>query len=272
MKNISLNFGSIKDTIYRISSNKMINEGFTKQFIDSFVAELKEKPILNVQYLIYKNIEKSSFSREYLAERFLNQNLNLISSYDFNDILKENKDLRIKILNDIHVGANSKNEELYESVHTLIKSKTSKGFNDFDEENKAYEFVINYLTNKKEEVKNINENSEIEEKVEFPKFLSWKYVTELAINNFNQRYSHLNESEQKLIKILTADEGYKKNYLEDLKQENLRIINSLLEENKQDSEVTNSLNKFKNKIESLKQENLDDSLINLYELNLNLKD
>jgi hypothetical protein len=149
MKNISLNFGSIKDTIQRISSNKMINEGFSKQFVELFVNEIKEKPVLNVQYLIYKNIEKSSFSKEYLAERFLNQNINLISEYKFNDILKENKDLRVKILNNMHVEANSKNIELFESVHTLIKAKTSPNFKDFDEENKAYEFVINYLTNNK---------------------------------------------------------------------------------------------------------------------------
>lgn len=271
MKNVSLNFGSIKDTIYRISSGKMINEGFTKQFIDPFVSELKEKPILHVQYLIFKNVEKSNFSKEYLAERFLNQNLNLISNYDFNEILRENKDLRVKILNNIHVEANSKNQQLFESLHTLIKSKTQKNFNDFDEENKAYEFVINYLTSDKKEKEQIQEATEIEEKNEFPKLLSWKYVTELAINNFNERYGHLEESEQRLLKILMAEPNYKKNYLQDLKQENLSLINDYLIENK-DPEVQSHLNKFKNKIEKLNDDNLDESIINLYELNLNLKD
>jgi len=269
MKNISLNFGSIKDTIQRISSNKMINEGFSKQFIELFVNEIKEKPVLNVQYLIYKNIEKASFSKEYLAERFLNQNINLISEFKFNDILKENKDLRVKVLNNIHVEANSKNEELFESIHTLIKAKTSPNFQEFDEENKAYEFVIDYLTNNNKN--SVNENLENEEKIEFPKFLSWKYVTELAINNFNERYSHLNESEQKLVKILMSDSNYKRNYLEDLKQENLNLINAILDQNN-DSDVVSNLNKFKNKIETLKENNIDDSIINLYELNLTLKD
>lgn len=271
MKNVSLNFGSIKDTIYRLSSGKMMNEGYSKQFIDMFVTELKEKPVLNVQYLIFKNLENSNFSKEYLAERFLNQNLNLISNYDFNDILKENKDLRIKMLNNVHVEANSRNQDLYESVHTLIKSKTMKGFNDFDEENKAYEFVINYLTSDKTEKDQIQEVAKSEEKNEFPKLLSWKYVTELAINNFNDRYGHLEESERKLIKILMSDPSYKKNYLQDLKQENLSLINDYLNENT-DPEIISHLNKFKNKIEKLNDENIDESIINLYELNINLKD
>lgn len=271
MKSVSLNFGSIKDTIYRISSGKLMNEGFSNKFIEPFISELKENSILNVQYLIFKNLEKSRFSKEYLAERYLNQNLNLISGYDFNDILRENKDLRIKILNNIHVEANSKNQELYESIHTLIKSKTQKGFKDLDEENGAYEKVINYLTSKNEDNKNLSEGFISDENIEFPKLLSWKYVTELAVNSFNERYGHLEESEQKLLKILMSDSGYKKNYLEDLKQENLSMINDYLNENK-DPEILSHLNKFKNKIENLNGENLDDSIINLYELNLNLKD
>jgi hypothetical protein len=67
-----------------------------------------------------------------------------------------------------------------------------------------------------------------------------------------------------------SDTSYKINYLEDLKQENLSLINDFLNENA-DPEVKSDLNKFKNKIESLKNENIDDSIINLYELNLNLK-
>jgi len=194
MKNISLNFGSIKDTIFRYSSKTIINEGKTSSFVDLFVEELKKKPILKLQYLIYKNIENANFKKEYLAERYLNQNINLIKDYNWNDILKENKDFRVDILKNFHV-----------------ESSPEKG------------------------------------------------------------YSHLNESEQNLVKILMSEENYKVNYLEDLKQENLTLINTFLT-NAVDSETANNLNKFKNKIENLTNSNLDESIINLYELNLNLKD
>jgi len=271
MKNISLNFGSIKDTIFRYSSKNIINEGKSTTFVELFVEELKKKPILKLQYLIYKNIENANFKKEYLAERYVNQNINLFKDYNWNDILKENKDFRIDILKNFHVESSPEKADLFESIHTLIKSKTMQNFNDFDEENRAYDYVISYLTREitNESKENLKENTSSEE-VEFPKFLSWKYVTELAVNNFNNRYSHLNESEQNLVKILMSDTSYKINYLEDLKQENLSLINDFLNENA-DPEVKSDLNKFKNKIESLKNENIDDSIINLYELNLNLK-
>ena len=269
MKNISLNFGSIKDTIFRYSSKTIISEGKSSSFVDLFVNEVKNKPILKLQYLIYKNLENSNFEKEYLAERYLNQNINLIKDYDWNDILRENKTFRTDILKNFHVEGNKDREELYESIHKLIKSKSMKNFTDFDDENKAYEYVINYLT--KKESANIQENSTNLEENEFPKLLSWKYVTELAVNSFNDRYSHLNESEQKLVKILMSDLDYKKNYLQDLKQENLSMINSLLI-TESDDEVKRSLLKFKSKIELLKEENLDDSIINLYELKMNLED
>lgn len=272
MKNISLNFGSIKDTIFRYSSKSIINEGKNVTFVDLFVEELKKNPILKLQYLIYKNIENANFKKEYLAERYVNQNINLFKDYNWNDILKENKDFRLDVLKNFHVESSLGKAELFESIHTLIKSKTMQNFNDFDEENKAYDYVVSYLTREltNESKENLKENTSSEE-VEFPKFLSWKYVTELAVNNFNDRYSHLNESEQNLVKILMSDENYKINYLEDLKQENLSLINDFLNNNS-DPEIKSDLNKFKSKIESLKNENIDDSIINLYELNLSLKD
>lgn len=268
MKNISLNFGSIKDTIYRFSSKTVINEGKRSGFVDLFLEGLKNNPILKLQYLIYKNIENAKFKKDYLAERYLNQNLNLIKQYNWNDILKENKDFRFKILNNFHVESSPEKAELFESIHMLIKSKTFPNFMDFDEENKAYEITISHLTRDDSEQNNIQENFDIEEN-EYPNLLSWKYVTELAVNNFNERYSHLNESEQDLLKILMSTDSYKKNYLEDLRQENIIRINELLKEQR-DSEFLNNLNKFKNKLNNLNYTNVDDSIINLYELKLNL--
>jgi hypothetical protein len=267
MKNISLNFGSIKDTVFRYSSKTIMSEGKNSTFVDLFINEVKNNPILKIQYLIYKNLENSNFQKEYLAERYLNQNINLVKDCDWNDIIKENKSFRIDILKNFHVEGNRDKEEMYESIHTLIKSKSMKNFTDFDEENRAYEYVINYLT--KKEPNNIQENTTPEEN-EIPKLLSWKYVTELAVNSFNDRYAHLSESEQSLLKILMSDSEYKKNYLQDLKQENLNLINGLLIK-ESDDEVKGNLTKFKNKIQVLKEDNVDESIINLYELKMNLE-
>ena len=68
-----------------------------------------------------------------------------------------------------------------------------------------------------------------------------------------------------------SDSNYKKNYLQDLKQENLNLINGLLIK-ESDDEVKGNLTKFKNKIQVLKEDNVDESIINLYELKMNLED
>ena len=67
-----------------------------------------------------------------------------------------------------------------------------------------------------------------------------------------------------------SDSEYKKNYLQDLKQENLNLINGLLIK-ESDDEVKGNLTKFKNKIQVLKEDNVDESIINLYELKMNLE-
>lgn len=267
MKNVSLNFGSIKDTILRHSSKTIINEGKAKTLLEMLVSEVKKDPILKLQYLVYKNIQKGNFSKEYLAERYLNQNIGLVSNLNWEDILKSNKEARFKILNNSHVESNPENASLFESIHVLIKAKTQKGFQSFDEENQAYENVINYLT-RKEEKSELNENEQTE--VDYPKLLSWKYVTQLAVNSFNERYGHLNENEQELFRVLTSDENYKKNYFQDLKTENLDRIENILSTNR-DPEIENDLQKFRKKIMSLDfHSNIDDSIINLYELKVNL--
>ena len=92
MKNISLNFGSIKDTVFRYSSKTIMSEGKNSTFVDLFINEVKNNPILKIQYLIYKNLENSNFQKEYLAERYLNQNINLVKDCDWNDKLRKLQD------------------------------------------------------------------------------------------------------------------------------------------------------------------------------------
>lgn len=268
MKGASLNFGSIKDTILRYSSKSIVTEGKSIPLSEMLVNEINGNPILKVQYLVYKNLENGRFSKEYLAERFLNQNLSMMAKFDWQQVLTTNRDFRFKALKDSHVASAPERAELYESIHTLIKAKTNKGFEAFDEENKAYEYVVNYLVGENQAIQKAEE-VRIDES-EMPSLLSWKYVTEIAVNNFNERYSHLTENEKRLVHILTSDEDYKKNYLQDLKEENLTVIESLLATSK-DDEMKSDLKRFKDKISSLNENsNLDETIINLYELKCSL--
>ena len=100
--------------------------------------------------------------------------------------------------------------------------------------------------------KSINDNKNKIEKEDYPNILSWKFITNLAVSNFNKRYSHLNENEKKLLKVLLSSEDKKINYLADLKNENLNQIDKTL-----NSDIENETEKllinFKEKIINLSE-------------------
>ena len=61
MKEISYNFGAIKDTISRLSSSEIIRENESKT-LNRFVNEVKNNPIFYKQNILYKN-EKASYAK-----------------------------------------------------------------------------------------------------------------------------------------------------------------------------------------------------------------
>lgn len=273
MKQISANFGVIKDTVYVISAKELIAEHNKKNtLLNEFFKLIQENPILKVQYLIFKNLENGVAKKEHLAERYINQNLKLIEKFKWNDIVKTNKDVKLKLVGQFDSQAHEGKTELYESIHTLIKSVTKFDFNEIDKSQIAYDYIMEHLMKNNVE-KTISTPSE--EELDRPKFLSWKYVTDLAVSKFNENYSHLSEDERKLVKVLLSPMDNKLNYFKDLKNENLQSIESLLNENIDDLTKSACL-KFKNKILSLNESTMqiaaiDEAIINLAELEHNLK-
>lgn len=267
-KHISLNYGAIRDTIFKYASKQLISEGGKSSTIfNSFLKSIKEIPAVKIQNIIFKNLEEGIFSKERLAERYIAQNLKLIENISWEKIIEANRNIRIGLLENSHVEGQDNKSELYENIHTLIESVSRKGFNDIDNLNQSYEFVLNYLLRE-----NISDNLEIEKETEeFPKLISWKFITNLAVNNFNKRYSHLNEDEKKLLNILLSTEENKINYLEDLKKENFELIDSILNEGTED-ENEKILIGFKDKIKNKLDESIDENIIHLVELKETLID
>ena len=264
-KHISLNYGAIRDTILRYASKQLMSEGKTSTILDSFLKNVKDIPALKLQNIVFKNLEEGHFQKERLAERYIAQNLKLMEGTDWEKVIEANRNIRISLLENSHVEGQDNRGELYESVHTLIESVCRKGFTDIDKSNQAYDYILGHLL--KEEAPATEKEQESEE---FPKLLSWGFVTNLAVNNFNQRFSHLNEGEKNLVKILLSTEENKTNYLEDLKKENFELIDSILNE-KVDEESEKVLMGFKDKITNL-DENMDENIIHLAELKETLID
>jgi hypothetical protein len=266
-KQISLNYGAIRDTILRFASKQLVSEGGKASTIfDSFIKNLKDIPALKIQNIVFKNLEEGKFTKERLAERYISQNLKLMESTDWEKVIEANRNIRISLLENSHVEGQDNKGELYESVHTLIESVCRKGFTDIDKSNDAYDFILNHLL--REDVSKPEEEQETEES---PKLLSWGFVTNLAVNNFNQRFSHLNENEKNIVKILLSTEENKVNYLEDLKKENFELINSILKEDI-DEENEKVLIGFKERMESKLDESIDENIIHLAELKETLID
>ena len=270
MNDISYNFGAIRDSIIKLSASELLKESKSKT-LDSFMDLVKTNPILHKQHLIYKNLQESkTFEKERLAERFLNQNLQLFSTDKWESILAENKKIRRELLDDNHVEA-KRDGKLFESINIMIESITKGArFDDFEKEQEAYEYIISHLTRPA-----INESQISQEKNDSPKLVgdAWKFITKMAISNFNERFKHLSESEKNAFKILVADNNTKTNYLQALKEENINLINDKLK-TESDNKTIEVLNTFKSKLLSLnnvKQDKLDESIVSCLELIEKLK-
>ena len=265
--NYTLNFGALKDSMFKFSAYKMLKESKENDLLKKFLLEVKENPMLKVQYLIYKNLEEGYFEKENLAERYINQNINLIRKFNWHKILEEHKILRKKYFPEEFVVLGTENKrDLYESIANLIESATKPGYTNINKSEEAYDFILKHLMNKK----TLNENKKKIENEDMPNIFSWKYLTKKAVNNFNERYSHLNENEQNLLKVLLQSEKEKKLYLEHTIKETL----NLLEEKKENQVLKETFEIFNKKLISINErnsENVDVDIMNIEELKESLK-
>ena len=267
-ENISFNFGAIRDTITRLSSAELIRE-HKSVTLDKFLSEIKKSPILTKQQFVFKNIETAKpFTKERLAERFIAQNMQLFKNEKWNNITTENKRVRKELLDDMHIESRVDNK-LAESINTLIEFNSNSIQSDFgkgiEREIEAYDYVIKHLT------RSVDESDYSKEKEDNPKLNeSWKFITKVAVNNFNDRYEHLNEDEKKVFSVLIADEKTKIAYLNELRQQNLKTLSQILETKSDiDSDAKELLEGFKDKLMNMKNVNfvnIDEYILSNLEL------
>lgn len=267
MKDISLNFGAVRDSILRIASNEILQENFKKGTLTKFKNALQENSLLKKQYLVFKNFQECRpFKKEHLAERFINQNMKIFKNEKWHSIIEENKKIRIELLGDSHVEANVENSNLFEHIQTLIESTTRPDYFNIQKEQESYDFIVSFLMRETEEVQeNLNEAKEN------PEF-GWDYITKIAVSNFNKRYAHLNESEKELLGIILSTHENKKNHLEDLKEEITKRISFILESNHNDQEksiLESTINKVE-RIKNIPEDKIDDAIIALFEVKENI--
>lgn len=254
---VNLNFGAIRDSVVRLSNYELTNNQKSKS-VEQFTKKLKESAILKKQYIVYKNFEKCKpFDKDRLAERFINQNMSIFKSGEWETLMNENRDIRIGLLENKHIESYSRNDDLFNNIHTLIEARTREGFYEFEREQAAYESLVEFLTRREDDVEVLSEEKNDESDI-----LSWELFTKIALNKFNERYSHLNESERELFKALTSTLDKKVNYLDDVISECNSIIDREIQSGSKDSVLLEA----KEKISKVKKDDIDNSIIYCYEL------
>ena len=262
----TLNFGALRDSIYRKSNGELLRES-KNSTLAAFLDMLRGNSIVKKQHLIYKNFEKTKpFTSERLAERFIQQNLSIIKDESWPSLQNENAKMRQHLLggpDEWTVMAKKENAELYENINTLIESSINKNFSDFERDAKAYSALVKHLT-REEEAMPVNEEKE---RPEVNKF--WRFITKNALNYFNERYEALSESERELFKILISEGEEKKGGINKMKKELVSLIEERASDPKTSRDDVVILESFKGKLaQEVDDEKLtsDEYIISCFEL------
>ena len=88
--------------------------------------------------------------------RLTYQNIKLMESFTWKEIMDSNKDFRNSLLGSPEEATvQAKNiliAKLYENIHTLIEAETNPKFMDIEKEGEAYDDLLAYLTREDETV------------------------------------------------------------------------------------------------------------------------
>lgn len=261
----TLNFGAIKDSITKKAGIEIARDSSNSTLVN-FMESVKKKPILKKQFLLYKNFENTKpFESPRLAERFIEQNLQILNGTNWQELQNENATLRQQLLggpDESTVEARNENRELFENINTIIESKLNRNFKRFDQDAKAYGKLIEHLTR-------VDMNAGVNEEKERPELSKmWKYVTKNALNYFNERYAALDENERDLFKVLISENKSKRESVIRLKEELSDLLESKVNasENREDTAI---LEAFKAKVQKeVSDEKMlsDEYIISCFEL------
>lgn len=247
---ITKNFGHIKELYNNILSESVMSKNEdSKKLFKNYVKTLKENEILKTQFLVYSNIENKVETDVAKATMFVKENVDLFSKYSKKDIFEANKKLVLDLL--FEKDVDSDKAELHENISTLIfTEKTPQTIDTIVEATKK---VVDFIVN--------NKGKETVEAISLPTSM----VTNIMVEKYNQRYSGLDETQRKVLKVLIeSNDEEKKTVYGDVLNECLSLINEKLETS--DLDTKDKLLKVKEKLLNDKQEVNEDFIKNISKL------
>jgi hypothetical protein len=246
-----VNFGVVKNHLSRnLSEHYISNEGGSaeKDFLE-FINIVKKSPVLMLEYIVFKNLEKGNLFREE-AVKYIDDNICLFNNYDKKDIVKENeKLLKFNVENPFN-----KEYPLMESIQTLIlESASRKKIPNVNKIHSSFSFIMESMC--REVVNEVEEADTNEDE------FSLNEVIAVADKKMNDQLGELSEDEKSIVSTLYSDnEKAQEELLESFKTKALSMLDTQV-----DSQVIAEAQE-KVKGISYNKDTVLDNILALYEL------
>jgi hypothetical protein len=255
------NFGKIKE-----SYNKIYLESFStkdskkKKVFEYYISKLKESKILREEFDCYNAIQNAAFNNELDSQIFIEGNLDVIRSMSRVDLNDIHNDLINNLKENGYSLVDPENEiiSLFEDV--LNTEKTSKNLT------KITESIIKL---RKTLVKEGSLETNEEETIALPT----NVLSNLMVNKFNSKYSELDETTKKIIKVsLNGSEEERSELFNSTLKECVDLVNNKLKESANDLELKDKLLQTKERLLEMSfiSETYIENLTKLVELKNNL--
>jgi hypothetical protein len=262
------NFGKIKNVFNGILVEGVVSKNESNKLLfKKYVKTIKESEILKTQFLVYNNIENAIEKDSITTNLFVQENLRLLEKFKPKDIINENKKL-VALLEETNTNLDESYDENLASLHESLSNIIFKSANPNNLDSRVDNFTKIYKYIKDNKPKEINESIE----------LPTSMISTIMVDKYNEKYSSLDESEKKILKVLinSTQEEKKEVYMSTVR-ECIDLVNSSL---KSDSirgrgdvyeKLLNVKDKLLNDIGDV-SENFETKISKLIELRTNLKD
>jgi len=215
------NFGKIKNVYNSILVEGLYRKDAEKKAtFQKYVKAIKENEILRTQFQVYRNIESRVESDDTKAREYVKENIELMKKFDLKAIEEANNSLMVDIL--FESDADYEMKELHEEIANLIFTK--KNAKNIDSIIESTANVVGF----------IKENVEVEPIKE--DVIPTSFLSNIAIEKFNEKYSDLSEEEKSVFKsLLEGDESVKEETFLSIVRECVDVIDDKLSESDMDT-------------------------------------
>lgn len=225
-----ISFGLIKAGLFNsLTESLNKNDEFQNSDCIEFFSIVKETPFLQLESIFYKNLLDKTIKGEDSAIRYMDENINLFRSFGKTDYKKAHDKLSIYLTKIGHYKPsnisliNAIDTLLFESLASDVESIHSKDAPNIDALHDAYEVVLAHIKKDKETLASTSSMTGIKQALK-------EGILKSAISKFNEKYSHLNENDKNLLRVvINPDNKAKKELFESLKKDAYEKLSKSLE-------------------------------------------